>query len=124
MKTSIATVSIAGTVPEQLEAISKAGFDGAEIFEMIFLHMMLHLKRWEIWCVLMVWRTLFQSLRDFEGIPEPYRYRTFERAKKFDIWKNLAPIWCWYSLIFRQYVSRELNKQQKIFLNLERAQKL
>ncbi|MGH0348818.1 hypothetical protein [Sinorhizobium meliloti] len=33
MRTSIATVSISGELPEKLEAIAKAGLEGAEIFE-------------------------------------------------------------------------------------------
>ena len=33
MKRSIATVSISGTLPEKLQAIRQAGFDGVEIFE-------------------------------------------------------------------------------------------
>lgn len=37
MKTSIATVSISGELPEKLNAISAAGFDGIEIFEPLAL---------------------------------------------------------------------------------------
>ncbi|YCI07003.1 hypothetical protein M1D34_29105 (plasmid) [Ensifer sp. D2-11] len=37
MRTSIAAVSLSGELPEKLEAIAKAGFDGAEIFENDFL---------------------------------------------------------------------------------------
>ena len=37
MKTSIATVSINGTLREKITAIAKAGFDGVEIFENDFL---------------------------------------------------------------------------------------
>ncbi len=37
MRTSIATVSISGDLPEKLEAIAAAGFDGVEIFENDFL---------------------------------------------------------------------------------------
>src|SRR5690242_21597389 len=33
IRTSIATVSISGTLPEKLQAIKAAGFDGVEIFE-------------------------------------------------------------------------------------------
>jgi sugar phosphate isomerase/epimerase len=33
IRTSIATVSISGTLPEKLRAIKAAGFDGVEIFE-------------------------------------------------------------------------------------------
>ena len=37
MKTSIATVSINGTLKEKIIAIANAGFDGVEIFENDFL---------------------------------------------------------------------------------------
>ena len=37
MKTGIATVSIAGDLPEKLAAIAAAGFDGVEIFEQDFI---------------------------------------------------------------------------------------
>ena len=37
MKTSIATVSINGTLKEKIIAIAKAGFNGVEIFENDFL---------------------------------------------------------------------------------------
>ncbi len=33
MQRSIATVSLSGTLPDKLEAIAAAGFDGVEIFE-------------------------------------------------------------------------------------------
>ena len=37
MKTSIATVSINGTLKQKIQAIAKAGFEGVEIFENDFL---------------------------------------------------------------------------------------
>ncbi|CAD7041909.1 sugar phosphate isomerase/epimerase and 4-hydroxyphenylpyruvate domain-containing protein [Pseudorhizobium halotolerans] len=92
MKTSIATVSISGELPEKLEAIAKAGFDGVEIFENDFLAFdgsprdvgrMVRDAGLEI--------TLFQPFRDFEGMPEPHRARTFDRAeRKFDIMQELG----------------------------------
>lgn len=92
MKTSIATVSISGELPEKLAAIAKAGFDGVEIFENDFLAFdgspadvgrMVRDYGLEI--------TLFQPFRDFEGMPEPYRTRTFDRAeRKFDIMQQLG----------------------------------
>jgi 4-hydroxyphenylpyruvate dioxygenase and related hemolysins len=92
MKTSIATVSISGELPEKLEAIAKAGFDGVEIFENDFLAFdgsprdvgrMVRDVGLEI--------TLFQPFRDFEGMPEPHRTRTFDRAeRKFDIMQELG----------------------------------
>ena len=92
MKTSIATVSISGELPEKLDAIAKAGFDGVEIFENDFLAFdgspsdvgkMVRDFGLEI--------TLFQPFRDFEGMPEPLRSRTFDRAeRKFDIMQQLG----------------------------------
>ncbi len=92
MKTSIATVSISGELPEKLAAIARAGFDGVEIFENDFLAFdgspadvgrMVRDFGLEI--------TLFQPFRDFEGMPEPHRSRTFDRAeRKFDIMQQLG----------------------------------
>ncbi|MBP1852966.1 bifunctional sugar phosphate isomerase/epimerase/4-hydroxyphenylpyruvate dioxygenase family protein [Rhizobium halophytocola] len=92
MKTSIATVSISGELPEKLEAIAKAGYDGVEIFENDFLAFdgsprdvgrMVRDLGLEI--------TLFQPFRDFEGMPEPHRSRTFDRAeRKFDVMQELG----------------------------------
>ena len=76
MKTSIATVSISGDLPEKLDAIAEAGFTGVEIFEHDFLVHdaspsevgdMVRDRGLEI--------TLFQPFRDFEGMPEPHRAR-------------------------------------------------
>ncbi len=92
MKTSIATVSISGELPDKLEAIARAGFDGVEIFENDFLTFdgspsdvgrMARDLGLEI--------TLFQPFRDFEGMPEPLRSRTFDRAeRKFDVMQELG----------------------------------
>ncbi|MDB3914736.1 sugar phosphate isomerase/epimerase and 4-hydroxyphenylpyruvate domain-containing protein [Alphaproteobacteria bacterium] len=91
MKTSIATVSINGTLKEKIHAIAKAGFDGVEIFENDFLTNNLSPKEvkklvkdhgLEI--------TLFQPFRDFEGMPDRHRKRAFDRAKKkFEIMEEL-----------------------------------
>jgi len=92
MKTSIATVSISGELPEKLEAIARAGFDGVEIFENDFLAFdgspkdvgqMVRDFGLEI--------TLFQPFRDFEGMPANLRQRTFDRAeRKFDVMQELG----------------------------------
>ena len=92
MKTSIATVSISGDLPEKLTAIAAAGFDGVEIFENDFLTFdgspadvgrMVRDHGLEI--------TLFQPFRDFEGMPEPQRTRAFDRAeRKFDLMAELG----------------------------------
>lgn len=92
MKTSIATVSISGTLPEKLSAIAAAGFDGIEIFEADFLTFdkspedvaaMARDHGLDI--------TLFQPFRDFEGLPEPLRQAAFSRAqRKFDLMERLG----------------------------------
>ena len=92
MKTSIATVSISGDLPEKLSAIAAAGFDGIEIFENDFLAFdgspkqvgkMVRDHGLEI--------SLFQPFRDFEGMPEPQRGRAFDRAeRKFDLMQELG----------------------------------
>lgn len=92
MRTSIATVSISGEMPDKLAAIAAAGFDGVEIFEQDFLTCdaspaelgrMVRDHGLEI--------TLYQPFRDFEGLPEPQRRRAFERAeRKFDVMQELG----------------------------------
>ncbi|QOL80008.1 bifunctional sugar phosphate isomerase/epimerase/4-hydroxyphenylpyruvate dioxygenase family protein [Pseudooceanicola spongiae] len=92
MKTSIATVSISGTLTEKLEAIAAAGYDGIEIFEQDFIAYdgspadvgrMARDHGLEI--------LLFQPFRDFEGLPEPLRAKAFDRAeRKFDLMGELG----------------------------------
>jgi 4-hydroxyphenylpyruvate dioxygenase len=92
MKTSIATVSLSGTLTEKLQAIAAAGFDGVEIFENDFLAFdgsPREVGRMVRDAGLQI--TLFQPFRDFEGMPEPQRARTFDRAeRKFDIMQELG----------------------------------
>ncbi|WP_119420599.1 bifunctional sugar phosphate isomerase/epimerase/4-hydroxyphenylpyruvate dioxygenase family protein [Desertibaculum subflavum] len=92
MKTSIATVSISGTLIEKLQAIAAAGFEGVEIFENDFLAFdgsPREVGRMVADAGLRI--TLFQPFRDFEGMPEPQRGRTFDRAeRKFDIMQELG----------------------------------
>ncbi|WP_283192692.1 sugar phosphate isomerase/epimerase and 4-hydroxyphenylpyruvate domain-containing protein [Rhizobium sp. AN80A] len=92
MKTSIATVSISGELPDKLEAIARAGFDGVEIFENDFLAF--DRSPAEVGKMardLGLAITLFQPFRDFEGMPEPLRRRTFDRAeRKFDLMQELG----------------------------------
>lgn len=92
MKTSIATVSISGSLREKLSAIEAAGFDGIEIFEQDFITYdgsprdvgnMIRDHGLDI--------TLFQPFRDFEGLPEPLRAKAFDRAeRKFDLMQDLG----------------------------------
>ena len=87
MKTSTATVSIAGDLCEKLAAIAKAGFDGIEIFEQDFISFDLRpadVRKMVSDHGLEI--TLFQPFRDFEGLPKGHlRQRAFSRARhKFD----------------------------------------
>lgn len=92
MKTSIATVSVSGNLPEKLEAIAEAGFDGIEIFEQDFIAHdgnprdvgdLIRSMGLEI--------MLFQPFRDFEGLPNPLRAKAFDRAeRKFDLMQELG----------------------------------
>ncbi|TWF50087.1 bifunctional sugar phosphate isomerase/epimerase/4-hydroxyphenylpyruvate dioxygenase family protein [Neorhizobium alkalisoli] len=92
MKTSIATVTLSGELPDKLEAIAKAGFDGVEIFENDFLAFdgsPSDVGRMARDLGLTI--TLFQPFRDFEGMPEGLRSRTFDRAeRKFDVMQELG----------------------------------
>src|SRR3990170_2745538 len=92
MRTAIATVSISGDLREKLAAIAAAGFDGVEIFENDFLAFdgspaeVGRLVREHGLGI-----TVFQPFRDFEGMPEPQRTRTFDRAeRKFDVMQQLG----------------------------------
>jgi 4-hydroxyphenylpyruvate dioxygenase len=92
MLTSIATVSISGTLELKLRAIAQAGFDGVEIFENDLLTAQ-HSPR-EIGALLRelgLQCTLFQPFRDFEGMPDNLRARVFERMeRKFDVMEQLG----------------------------------
>jgi 4-hydroxyphenylpyruvate dioxygenase len=92
MKTSIATVTLSGELPEKLEAIARAGFDGVEIFENDFLAFdgsPADVGRMARDLGLTI--TLFQPFRDFEGMPDGLRGRTFDRAeRKFDVMQELG----------------------------------
>jgi 4-hydroxyphenylpyruvate dioxygenase len=92
MLTSIATVSISGTLELKLRAIAQAGFDGVEIFENDLLTAQQSpreigtlMRELGLKC------TMFQPFRDFEGMPETLRPRVFERMeRKFDVMEQLG----------------------------------
>lgn len=92
MITSIATVSLSGTLEAKLRAIAQAKFDGAEIFENDLLtarsstrEVAAQMRDLGLTC------TLFQPFRDFEGMPDDLRGRTFDRLeRKFDLMQELG----------------------------------
>jgi 4-hydroxyphenylpyruvate dioxygenase len=89
---SIATVSLAGTLPEKLEAAASVGFNGVELFEndlLTFDGTPAEVRR--IGRELGLAITAFQPFRDFEAMPEPQRVRNLERAeRKFDVMQALG----------------------------------
>lgn len=92
MQRSIATVSLSGTLPEKLEAIAAAGFDGVEIFENDLLYYDGSPREIRQMCKdLGIAITLFQPFRDFEGSRRERMPRNFDRAeRKFDLMQELG----------------------------------
>ncbi len=92
MNTSIATVSLSGSLESKLRAIAEAGFQGAEIFENDLLtsntsaaEVRKQLSYLGLTC------TMFQPFRDFEGMPDTLRPKVFERIeRKFDLMQELG----------------------------------
>ncbi|WP_434703995.1 bifunctional sugar phosphate isomerase/epimerase/4-hydroxyphenylpyruvate dioxygenase family protein [Pseudomonas sp. Z1-12] len=92
MQRSIATVSLSGTLPEKLDAIAAAGFDGVEIFENDLLYYDGSPREIRQMCAdLGIAITLFQPFRDFEGCRRDRLPRNLERAeRKFDLMQELG----------------------------------
>ncbi|ALN17839.1 3-dehydroshikimate dehydratase QuiC [Ectopseudomonas mendocina] len=92
MQRSIATVSLSGTLPEKLEAIAAAGFDGVEIFENDLLYYDGSPSEIRKRCAdLGLAITLFQPFRDFEGCRRDRLQRNIDRAeRKFDLMQELG----------------------------------
>jgi len=92
MKTSIATVSISGSLEGKLRAVAEAGFDGVEIFENDLLGFPgTPLEVGRIIRDLGMQCTLFQPFRDLEGMPAEQLSRAFERIeRKFDVMQDLG----------------------------------
>jgi 4-hydroxyphenylpyruvate dioxygenase len=92
LKTSIATVSISGTLETKLKAIADAGFSAVELFENDLLAC--SLRPTEVRRMmddLGLGCAVFQPFRDFEGIPNDLRGRTFDRLeRKFDLMAELG----------------------------------
>ena len=92
MRRSVATVSLSGTLPQKLEAIAAARFDGLELFEPDFTHFSGSAAELAARCAdLGLSIELFQPFRDFEGMPEAAFARSLERAeRKFDLMQALG----------------------------------
>ncbi len=92
MKTSIATVCVSGNLQEKLQAIAAAGFKAIEIFEhdlIAFPGSPSDIR--QICADLGLTIVTCQPFRDFEGMPDARRQRTFDRAeRKFDLLQELG----------------------------------
>jgi 4-hydroxyphenylpyruvate dioxygenase len=92
MKTSIATVSLSGTLEGKLRAVAEAGFGGVEIFENDLLGFPGSPREvGQLVRDLGMQVTLFQPFRDLEGMPPELRGRAFDRMeRKFDVMAELG----------------------------------
>jgi 4-hydroxyphenylpyruvate dioxygenase len=92
MRRSIATVSLSGTLPEKLEAIAIAHFDGVEIMDndLLFFNGSPRDAR-GIASDVGLTIDLFQPFRDFEGVSGEQLARNLDRAeRKFDVMQGLG----------------------------------
>lgn len=92
MKTSIATVTLSGTLSEKLEAAANAGFQGVEIFENDLTQSDMNAREVGQYATdLGLDIIALQPLRDFEAMPDKQRQQNFFRArKKFDVMQELG----------------------------------
>ncbi|MGW2763460.1 bifunctional sugar phosphate isomerase/epimerase/4-hydroxyphenylpyruvate dioxygenase family protein [Streptomyces sp. NPDC001275] len=92
MRTSIATVSLSGTLTEKLTAASRAGFDGVEIFENDLLASPLGPEEIRARCAdLGLAIELYQPMRDIEAVPRDEFARNLRRARhKFELMRRLG----------------------------------
>jgi 4-hydroxyphenylpyruvate dioxygenase len=92
VRTSIATVSLSGSLTEKLTAASRAGFDGVEIFENDLLASPLTPEEIRARCAdLGLTIDLYQPMRDIEAVPDDVFARNLRRARhKFDLMRRLG----------------------------------
>ncbi|MFD6169228.1 bifunctional sugar phosphate isomerase/epimerase/4-hydroxyphenylpyruvate dioxygenase family protein [Streptomyces coeruleorubidus] len=92
MRTSIATVSLSGSLTEKLTAAARAGFDGVEIFENDLLASPLTPEEIRARCAdLGLGIDLYQPMRDIEAVPEDEFTRNLRRARhKFELMRRLG----------------------------------
>ncbi|MFJ4834637.1 bifunctional sugar phosphate isomerase/epimerase/4-hydroxyphenylpyruvate dioxygenase family protein [Streptomyces sp. NPDC088747] len=92
MRTSIATVSLSGSLTEKLTAAARAGFDGVEIFENDLLASPLGPEEVRARTAdLGLTIDLYQPMRDIEGVPQEEFARGLRRARhKFEVMERLG----------------------------------
>ncbi|MYW67046.1 TIM barrel protein [Streptomyces sp. SID8379] len=92
MRTSIATVSLSGSLTEKLTAAARAGFDGVEIFENDLLASPLTPEEVRARCAdLGLGIDLYQPMRDIEAVPADVFAGNLRRAEqKFRLMRRLG----------------------------------
>ncbi|GGT05879.1 bifunctional sugar phosphate isomerase/epimerase/4-hydroxyphenylpyruvate dioxygenase family protein [Streptomyces chromofuscus] len=92
MRTSIATVSLSGSLTEKLTAASRAGFDGVELFENDLLASPLTPEGIRARCAdLGLSIDLYQPMRDVEAVPAEEFARNLRRARHtFELMRRLG----------------------------------
>jgi len=92
VRTSIATVSLSGSLTEKLTAAARAGFDGVEIFENDLLASPLAPEEIRARCAdLGLGIDLYQPMRDIEAVPAEEFARNLRRARhKFQLMDRLG----------------------------------
>ncbi|MEU9409616.1 TIM barrel protein [Streptomyces sp. NPDC048281] len=92
MRTSIATVSLSGSLTEKLTAASRAGFGGVEVFENDLLASPLPPREIRARCAdLGLTVDLYQPMRDIEAVPGDEFARNLRRARhKFELMRELG----------------------------------
>ncbi|GDY78387.1 hypothetical protein SAV31267_078720 [Streptomyces avermitilis] len=92
VRTSIATVSLSGSLTEKLTAAARAGFDGVEIFENDLLASPLSPEEIRARCAdLGLSIDLYQPMRDIEAVPADEFSRNLRRARhKFELMRRLG----------------------------------
>lgn len=92
MKTSIATVSLSGTLTEKLATIAEQGFDAVEIFENDLLSSNRNAREiGDLMRDLGLACAMFQPFRDFEGLPSAMSERALDRMRrKFAVMDDLG----------------------------------
>jgi 4-hydroxyphenylpyruvate dioxygenase len=92
VRTSIATVSLSGSLTGKLDAAARAGFHGVEIFENDLLAGPLTPEDIRARCADLGLRIdLYQPMRDIEAVPEAEFARNLRRARhKFELMRRLG----------------------------------
>jgi len=126
MRRSIATVSLSGTLPEKLEAISIARFDGVEIFENDLTFFPGNPRQVATMAAdLGLSIDLFQPFRDLEGVDDATFARNLDRAeRKFDLMGDLgAPLMLVCSNVSPETINDDARAAAQLAALAERAAK-